>query len=201
MKSFFNRKMIILAAMLLAGLVGITWSLSSSNGHERVIFTINGEPITCDEFKMQSNMERANVISYFQNKYSAIISEDFWTTDFSGEIPAERLKKTVVEKLVRVYSIKRLALEYKIISDIGYEKFLSDMKKENERRAKAIKDNQPVYGPKQFGLEAYYSYYISNMELAVKNKMKAEYKELLDRKIRYAKIVIDKNEYSGFTID
>ncbi|HHV99832.1 MAG TPA: hypothetical protein GXX36_09735 [Clostridiaceae bacterium] len=204
MKCNLNRKIIILAAVVLAGLISATVFISVRNTGDRIIFTVDGDPVTYDEFIMQAGMERANVISYFQNQYKAQFTQEFWNTPYAEEYPKEKLKKVVIDKLIRTKVIKKLALDYGIISDTSYKNFISEMKKENKRRAKAIKDNQPVYGPKQFSIEAYYSYYMSTLEVAIKNAMKAEpdqkqemYEQLLEEKIRNAKIEIMENELSS----
>lgn len=66
----------------------------------------------------------------------------------------------------------QLAEEAGVIPDISFEAFLIGMERENIRRSQAAVNKEVVYGPKQLDAQAYYSYYMSNLEDATIDAMR-----------------------------
>jgi hypothetical protein len=122
------------------------------------VLTINGEPVSIAEYLHIMSGERANVFSYFSQKYGAKDSGDFWTSSFNGEVPVNKLKQNTIDKLKKIKTEQSLMKLYGITDDISYPCFLEDLRKENERRRVAVSKNLPIYGPIQYDENIYFEY-------------------------------------------
>ncbi|NOU64778.1 hypothetical protein GC096_12145 [Paenibacillus sp. LMG 31461] len=129
---------------------------------------INDSAIDEREFQLFLNDVKAQTAGYFKQTYNADDSASFWTTSFQGEVPIEKAKQLALDRLKEVKVQQFLAQEYGLMNDLSYTAFLKNWLTENQRREKAIKNNQVVYGPKQYDERGYYSYVFSNLVLKVK---------------------------------
>jgi hypothetical protein len=66
---------------------------------------------------------RANVYSYFSNKYGIEESSAFWSSDFEGEVPEEVLRQKTIELLKRIKIEQILMREHGIADDISLTDF------------------------------------------------------------------------------
>ena len=114
---------------------------------------------------------RANVFSYFVQKYGVTDSAKFWTTRFQGEIPIEVLKQKTLDKLKRIKTEQIVMKKNGIANDISYSGFLDKLKAENERRKKAVEKKQAIYGPQQYDAIGYYDILHGNRIEELKNKL------------------------------
>lgn len=150
---------------------------SNANQEEDFIATVNGIPIHATEYQRAINANKSGIIHYFHEKYDAEQTTTFWTTSYGGEIPLELLKKKALEDSVNLKIQQIIAKEQGVLSEISYSSLLQNLNHENERRRKAIKNNQVVFGPAQYTEEAYLEYVMGNSILSVKNRlMKQDWK-------------------------
>jgi len=149
------------------------------NGPDKTdtVLTINGEPVCIDEFYHIMSGLKSNVFSYFFQKYNIEGSEGFWTTSFNGETPLDFLINSTIETIKRIKIEQILINKYGITEDISYSGFLKDLLSENERRVKAVANNQPVYGPIQYDERVYYEYLLSERREKLKQLLSG--KELM----------------------
>ncbi|WP_339366148.1 hypothetical protein, partial [Vallitalea maricola] len=54
-----------------------------------VVANINGEEITRKEFIARLKDHRAIIYNYFKNQYNVDDSNNFWTSEYGGEVPIE----------------------------------------------------------------------------------------------------------------
>ncbi|WNR43850.1 hypothetical protein [Paenibacillus roseipurpureus] len=136
---------------------------------------INDSAIDEREFQLFLHDVKAQTAGYFKKTYHVDDSPSFWTTSFQGEVPIEKAKKLALDRLKEIKVQQLLAQQYGLIDvdDLSYSTFLVNWSKENQRREKAIKNNQVIYGPKQYDEHGYYTYQFSNLVL----KVKAAFKE------------------------
>ncbi|NQX64344.1 hypothetical protein [Paenibacillus qinlingensis] len=134
---------------------------------------INDSAIDEREFQLFLHDVKAQTAGYFKQTYNADNSSSFWTTSFQGEVPIEKAKQLALDRLKEVKVQQFLAQEYGLVNDLSYAVFLENWLTENQRREKAIKNNQVIYGPKQYDERGYYTYVFSNLVL----KVKAVFKE------------------------
>ncbi|MDQ0877376.1 hypothetical protein QFZ77_006035 [Paenibacillus sp. V4I3] len=168
-KIFFAVLLPLLAVVLLS--VSLIVFQSNKYSGEATVFTVNGEPVSKDEFLNVMPGLRANVFSYFVQKYGVTDSAKFWTTTFQGEIPIEVLKQKTLDKLKRIKTEQIVMKSNGIASDISYSGFLDNLKAENERRKKAVEKKQVIYGPQQFDATGYYDILHGNRMEELKNKL------------------------------
>ncbi|MDQ0897816.1 peptidylprolyl isomerase [Paenibacillus sp. V4I7] len=183
-KIFFAVLLPLLATVLLSASLIVSHSSKYSGG--ATVFTVNGEPVSKDEFMNVMSGLRANVFSYFVQKYGVTDSAKFWATSFQGEIPIEVLKQKTLDKMKRIKTEQIVMKSNGIASDISYSGFLDKLKAENERRKKAVENKQAIYGPQQFDATGYYEVLHGNRMEELKNKLAD--KELLssDEEIKNA---------------
>ncbi|GMQ61953.1 peptidyl-prolyl cis-trans isomerase [Vallitalea maricola] len=149
-----------------------------------VVANINGEEITRKEFIARLKDHRAIIYNYFKNQYNVDDSNNFWTSEYGGEVPIEVSREKTLKELVRIKIEQSLARENGLIDDITYKEFLKKLKNENERRKKALENNEVIYGPTEYGESEYFSYTHSTMILELietlnKEKFKPDDAELI----------------------
>lgn len=126
---------------------------------------VNGETVTKNELEHFKNRLRAEVMNSFLSEYSCEYSEGFWTTDFDGTMPEQELFERSIEECVMAKLQLVLCREHGIYNDISYEalyKKAVDYNDENSQKANAV-------GIKSIGLSQFYTYYLNNGVLELKN--------------------------------
>ncbi|SDX82418.1 peptidyl-prolyl cis-trans isomerase [Paenibacillus sp. CF384] len=134
-----------------------------NNWESSVVATVNDEPITVQEFMPKLVKHRAEVLAYFKKEHNVEPGEDFWTSSFDGEIPAEMLKKIALDECIAIKVQQIAGLEKGLVKDISYSQFLEDLKNENTRRATAIANKKVVYGPQQYTEDVYFAKLFTDM--------------------------------------
>ncbi|WP_313577445.1 hypothetical protein [Lacrimispora sp.] len=86
---------VVFIALFMAGI----WWLKGPS-HE--VLKVGSYTITQDHLALYENDCRAEVTSYFYNKYQLDPNENgFWETKIQGEVPGEVLKQKAMERLYR----------------------------------------------------------------------------------------------------
>ncbi len=173
-KKIMNKKVIYVLLILLTVITALTTSgliLFNSIKDNSIVMTVNEKSVNLREFKMILNEQRAATFSYFNVKYGAEDSKDFWTSSFGGEIPIEVAKKKTSDYIIEVKVQQQLGVQKNIINDSSYSAFLEELKKENKKRKEAVKNNQVIYGPEKYGEREYYFYLFYNILIKLKEKM------------------------------
>lgn len=138
---------------------------------DEIIATVDGVPITVQEFKRAIQINKPRVMNYFHEKYDAEQVSSFWTTSIGGEVPLDKLQKAAFDESVDIKVRQMVAKEQGVLGDISYRDFLKQLEQENERRAKATAKGQVIYGPIQYNEEAYFAYIMTNAATTVKQKL------------------------------
>ncbi|MDR6555235.1 hypothetical protein [Paenibacillus qinlingensis] len=169
------KPIVILFLLSIFATTGCTeWQKSSLAGPSyATVAYINDVAIDEREFQLFLNDVKAQTAGYFKKTYNADDSDSFWTKSFQGEVPIEKAKQLALERLKEVKVQQLLAQQYDLVNDLSYTTFLANWSQENQRREKAIKNNQVIYGPRQYEERGYYTYLFSNLVL----KVKAVFKE------------------------
>lgn len=129
------------------------------------VFQINGEAVSKAEFLNLMINLKGSVYSSLVQKYGQGDNEKFWTTSFNGETPEETLKQQTLENLKKIKVEQILFKKYGVVDDISYAGFLKALKNENIRRAKAVEEKEPIFGPVKYDEKVYYDYLqVSNAE-------------------------------------
>lgn len=179
-KIFYTATLLALIFIMGSFIFHFGFIRSEGKTDEPVVIIINRDSVFLDEYKMYMNTNIAMTLDYFFKKYHAVYSGDIWIQNFSGEIPVEMLKTTTTNQIVNDKIKMRIARELGIIKNIRYRDFLECFRNENNRRADATKSGQIIYGPTKFDLHSFYGYYISNLENAIRLKMKQKHASQLN---------------------
>ncbi len=169
-----------IAAVVAAVLGTVAW-LSVSAGHSgpagpaaapvtplssqstATVATVNGEAVPVREFELFLAKDRAAAYAYFQQHYGVADGPGFWTTAHGGQTPTAYLEKRALADLTADAVQRALAHQYGLLADPGYPAFLQALKTENARRALALTQHQPVYGPVQYTEANYFDYLLGNL--------------------------------------
>lgn len=122
------------------------------------VLTINSEPVSWAEFNLVMSGLRVRVYTYFQSKFDFTENENFWETEYSGEIPGKKLIDETINALKRIKIEQILMKEEGIVDDISFTDFIKELKNENARRKKAIANKTSIYGPTEFNEKIYYEF-------------------------------------------
>lgn len=164
---------------------------------DAVVLYVSNEEVTVREFNRVMQDKKAVVYEYFKSKYSPK-EEDFWNKSFNGEVPLDLLKKQVIDECVRIKVQQILAKEKGVLSDISYRTFLKDFEKENNRREKAYKNKEIIYGPIKFKESDYFNYSLSKAVISLKEKLKEKEIIIDDRRLEeYYKLHCDSKYSNG----
>jgi hypothetical protein len=164
-----KRQALFLFVLLLLVLLSIGW-LSGRQG-EPTVATVNGVPVSEQEFKLFLQDNTANTYNYFKQRYNVDNHPGFWTGTFGGEVPIEYARKQALDQLVRIKIEQSLAKKNGIMKDIRYSAFLRSLTEENKQRKEKLINNQVIYGPEQYNELDYFRYVHSNMLVQLKQKL------------------------------
>ncbi|MFC4776646.1 peptidylprolyl isomerase [Paenibacillus sp. GCM10023252] len=97
-----------------------------------------------------------------------------WITGQSGLESGVELSVKEQALAVRTRVIQLEAVKRSIPVPIGEKSFLEAMDVENLRRSKALENNEPIYGPKQYTEKPYYHSLMTKAERALKDKLRGK---------------------------
>lgn len=168
-----NQLIVILTALLAGSLLLIGAKKLQAPQAEEMLLTYNGQEATAAEFNWHLQMNRALIVDYFKQTYNADYSIDFWSAYYSGENPMQKWINTAQTQLLTKRMELQLAQEAGVVTDISFEGFLKEMERENNRRSQAAANKEVVYGPLHLEAQAYFNYYMSNLEDATIEAMRS----------------------------
>lgn len=123
-----------------------------------IVATISGTPVCAGEFNMFARQYRAGIINTFLKLCRCEYSANFWRSAAGGISPADSLKKVVLDTLRRIRVQQILAHQYRIDEAFTWQRFLSQLEKENQRRKEAVEQKAVIYGPVKYDEYIYYQY-------------------------------------------
>ncbi|OUS67905.1 hypothetical protein B1748_35295 [Paenibacillus sp. MY03] len=149
----------LLAMAVLASAALLVKSLFAAPAAEIVVATVNGDDITAEELAYFAGLHRASVIETFLAEEVVVMDKRFWQRDIRGVSPIEKLRELALEDAVAMKAELQLAHELGLTSDVSYASLLEAMEKENARRAKAVANGEPIYGPAKFEERTFIDFY------------------------------------------
>lgn len=197
---------VLAVGILLSALAGIG-RLPAALGKEAdaptaAVAYINDTPVDPREFRLILDHVKAQVASDFKVRFDADASPAFWTASYEGEVPMEKAKQMALEQVKRVKTEQLLARQYGLLDDLSYSAFLDQWRKENERRAEAVKRNQVIYGPKQYDEWGYYMYRNTNLVLKLKRLLDGrDVEEEVSRQVGDAEVTLVEQVYRSISFE
>ncbi|OKP98001.1 peptidyl-prolyl cis-trans isomerase [Paenibacillus sp. P46E] len=166
----------VLAGLILIGFVKLLPSNSESAeaaqpGSGTIILYVNGEPVTRQEFQLYMDKEKGAVTNEFSLQHNAADQVDYWTTEFGGERPIDRLKSLAADEAAKGKLLQTLAQAKGLVEDSGFGQLMKDWADGNKQREQDISDNKAVFGLGQYDLSQYYFYTLSNLKLELEELM------------------------------
>ena len=149
-------------------------SSGANEAAEGVMATVDGVPITVQEFNRAIQINKPRVMNYFYEIYGAEQTSSFWTSSYAGEVPLDKLGKAALDESINIKVRQMVAREQGVLGDISYHGFLKQLEQENERRAKAAANGEVIYGPIQYNEGAYFAYIMTNAATTVKQKLEKQ---------------------------
>ncbi|MBP2000071.1 hypothetical protein J2Z69_001090 [Paenibacillus shirakamiensis] len=119
---------------------------NAHNDTSHIVASVNGIPVEQEEFSLIKQLTERIVPN-------------------SGGTANQK----VLDQLVKLKVAEQIAVQYGLLQDSSYAAFLAEFNQENERRANAIKNKEPIYGPTQYSKLAFYDYRNSVMMNALQS--------------------------------
>jgi hypothetical protein len=166
-------QMVLITGVAVCMFWGAKLMLADQENNSPPIAVINGESVDVREFQLLASAKRANVFTYFKQKYGVVNNLEFWQKEVQGEKPSDKLKGLTLERLKAIKVQQTWAKQEGLSQDMSYSYFLEQLHTENTARKKAIQQNQVIYGPQQYDEAGYYEYLFSNLVEQLKNHLAA----------------------------
>ena len=103
-----------------------------------VVASINGEPVTTDEYKLVMQRSTAKVFAWFREHRNLEDHPGYWSDSNEGETPIAMLRQVTLQELAGIKVCQTLAREKGLLPDSSYQSFEIEFRKENERRTNII---------------------------------------------------------------
>jgi len=164
---------IVASVCLLALAIAVVgyYALPRTAAEDAAVASVNGEPVAMATLERAMRGQRAAVIEYFRKKGLATVDKRFWHTRFGGEVPIDVLKNRALQAVVKERVELALAKSVGLIADTSDEDLMREKAEENERRAKAVRNGEPIYGPVKLDTGMFMAYYFSNLTIWLKDKL------------------------------
>ena len=149
-------------------LVIITSLFACHRVNNDVVALVNHYPISSSEFKYWMLLQRAEVYNYYYEEYGIIDSDKFWEQKINQKSPLEMLKDLALQKAVRCKIQQILALEKGIVDQIDFDRIISKMEDENQRRKEKVEKGEVIYGALKFTQRTFFAHEFDKMLMSLK---------------------------------
>ena len=167
------------------------------------VVTVNGEIVTQAEIDYFKGKFKAELINDYIEKYKIEFTEDFWQKEFDGKTPEEALYEKALEESIMAKIQFMLMRDEGIYDDISFDGLYKKAEAFNAENA----GKEGVVGIKSINMSQFYTYYLQNGVMELKN-IYAEGKleptqEEIDEKINEIidQADIDKQDYESIARD
>lgn len=188
--SFMKKRTIIFVLISVILLCFVSCSNEENVETDHVVAYINGEAITSRETDFFKTRDRADIINLYSEKYGITDFSDFWDKDFDGTTPSQALEKAALEDACEAKIRLILMREKGIYDNISFDALEAKALAYNEEH----KNQKNTVGINSIDMSQFYTYYISNGDMELKNILGEDELKPTDEEI---KAYIDqKNEMS-----
>lgn len=162
MKIFKKKKaLVLIAGIIMAGAAAAAVILTR-DGMPKL--EINGTGIGREEYLQAVKSVQFDVKAYFRSTYGAETGGDFWTGEYGGEIPYQKLADEAIDLLKYRHAVYDTAEEKGYIQkeDASYTSIVNRMEEENLARKEKKENGEAVYGLTEYSLDQYLDYEMSS---------------------------------------
>lgn len=167
---------ILIAVMAFSGGCGAQTENSKDGAHDFVkqetekaadgaVLLIDGDPVSEEEYALLAENHKNDILMQYTTEQ--VNQPDFWEQEINGKVPYEQLAEIIQDELEDVYSVKHLAVEWKVTDDYSFEDLKDSMNQELDGSA----DTTDSYGLQNYDVGSYYKYWYSNLETQLVNRM------------------------------
>lgn len=160
------KKAIVILPIIVCILLFCSCNTNNETSENTVYAIVNGEEVMNEEVEYFKSRMKADVLADYVEQYSVTDVSDFWESEFDGKTPAEELEERAFNEAVRSKIVLVLMRENGIYEDISFSALKAKAEAFNSKNADS--DKQQV-GLKTISLEQFYTYYITNGEMELKN--------------------------------
>jgi hypothetical protein len=136
-----------------------------------VVATVDGEEVARGEFELAMRRKVALTHVYFKTRCNVDDHDGFWAGNYGGENPLEKLKADALRECVGIKVRQMLARRLGIVHAVDHASFREGLRRENDRRERALRKGSPVYGPRELSEGEYRRYLLGNMALRLGETM------------------------------
>lgn len=147
---------------------------ASARSDDRIVLTINNEPVSAGEYKLVMERKIAVVYSLLKRQRNLDDQPGYWSEASGPDGPLAQLKQLTLEELVKMKVYQLLAKEKGLINDTRFSAFLENFERENARRQAAKIAGEVVYGPTRYRLPAYYYICFGDLTYRLTNTLARE---------------------------
>lgn len=162
-KRIGKKQLWIIAGAAALAVVLIVLCLLFAFGRGNTLLTVNGIAVGEDEMTYYLQKNRADVITRYTAGEGLPYDEAFWTAQVEGTTPLEDWIQTSLEECIYENVVRQLAKEEGLTESVTYAEWLADLKRENDRRAQAVKNNEIIYGPQSYDTASYFQLTLANL--------------------------------------
>ena len=159
-----NTKKVIIILFSAFVLLFFTGCKNNADINVKIYAYVNGEAIITEEIEYFSEMEKTKVMQEFAEKYNITDFSSFWENEYNGESPKIILEKRAFERAVRAKILLVLMRDNGIYDSISFTALRDRALKFNNKN-----NVSAMAGISSINTEQFYSYYIQNGELELKN--------------------------------
>lgn len=161
----------------------VLYAITGTDKHE-IDMTIDGEPVSDNEYARAMSTEIANVINYYENIEQGVASNpSFWTDELGDKRPVDLLVEYTRKEVQRTRAIYQLAVENGDLDTVSFDAIDERLEAENEMRQEAIDSGEPIIGASRFTKDEFTFYemqalrksYIDNHDLPIEDVVAQDY--------------------------
>jgi SOS response regulatory protein OraA/RecX len=127
-----------------------------ASAEDPIVLTINGEPVSADEYLMVMHRKTPLVTSHFKQTRDLDDRAGYWSPASGPDGPLAKLRELTLAELVRIKVYQSEAKARGLMKAIDFASFRDAFEKENARRLAAKARNEVIYGPPQYRRDIYY---------------------------------------------
>lgn len=125
---------------------------------EAALLTIDGYPLSAEEFDFFLQEQRALTAAQFGRDFGAVVDAGFWTRSYDGLTPTDYAKERALQAATEAKVIQIMLFELDILEDISFASIQDQMNAENADREEKLRQNEVVYGLTRYDFPTFYRY-------------------------------------------
>lgn len=142
----------------------------SPNLPDDTVATVNGEPISVEEFELAyCNKVRSDILMHYVGRVN-VNDPSFWRSSIDGQVPQDQAKAAALIEAAMVKLQFIVAKKLKVTAVLTYDALTSGLDFENASRRDAVARGDVVYGPIEytpFGYQVHVTDFIKEQSVVV----------------------------------